>query len=376
MLDFLSLWGSMNLIIFTIALYSVECKRRDSRYLFSFITFSMALTLLDTYSMHSNLFFKYPWFINFSTITTSLLGVHIRYYILSALGEKVTFSKQKLWHLAPAVIYLILFIAFQLQDNATKIAFFEDTEGPISYVKRGSDMFIALITLCYFCLIYSDTKKHEKIWENNFSSHDKINIKSLKVSTIIIIFTLLLSISWSTIGHYRFNMEALAIILLNTIYLTLLFRTVGKPDFIHDFELIDTSNLENDEKSDIKQSHNEEKRLYNEAVTFIESTKIYATPKLSLEELAEKMNTKKYLLSQAINNCSGQNFYTFINHYRVEEAKRQLLDVNNLKTSMEAISTECGFNSSSSFYMVFKRFEGITPFQYRKSKHATMLQRD
>lgn len=61
----------------------------------------------------------------------------------------------------------------------------------------------------------------------------------------------------------------------------------------------------------------------------------------------------------------GKNFFQFVNSYRIEAVKKILLEPK-LKYSIEAIGYECGFNSKSSFYTVFKNLTGETPVAFRK----------
>ncbi|MGC9366431.1 MAG: helix-turn-helix domain-containing protein [bacterium] len=66
-----------------------------------------------------------------------------------------------------------------------------------------------------------------------------------------------------------------------------------------------------------------------------------------------------------INESLQQNFFNFVNSYRIEEVKKMLVDeVNSDRTILE-IMYECGFNSKSSFNSVFKKQTGLTPSQYR-----------
>jgi len=75
-------------------------------------------------------------------------------------------------------------------------------------------------------------------------------------------------------------------------------------------------------------------------------------------------------LSQTINEQLNQTFSEFINIYRVEEAKRLLLDTRKKHISILAIAEEVGFNSKSSFNAVFKKYANITPSEFRKAANG------
>ncbi|HEX8146723.1 MAG TPA: helix-turn-helix domain-containing protein [Pyrinomonadaceae bacterium] len=95
--------------------------------------------------------------------------------------------------------------------------------------------------------------------------------------------------------------------------------------------------------------------------------KFYLDAELTVAKLAEKLSIPPPHLSQIINERLKQNFVDFINTYRVEEAKRNLLDPVKRHYSVLAIAEEAGFNSKSSFNSVFKKHAQMTPSEFRKA---------
>ncbi len=76
------------------------------------------------------------------------------------------------------------------------------------------------------------------------------------------------------------------------------------------------------------------------------------------------MGIPSYQLSQFLNDNLGKSFTEFINSHRIEEAKK--LIQSNLEYTLDAIGSESGFNSKSTFYGAFKRTMGMTPRTYRE----------
>jgi AraC-like DNA-binding protein len=76
------------------------------------------------------------------------------------------------------------------------------------------------------------------------------------------------------------------------------------------------------------------------------------------------------LLSQAINERTGQNFYDFVNFYRVETVKERLKDPEKRDMNVLHIAFDAGFNTKATFNAVFKKSTGLTPSQYRKNFEA------
>jgi AraC-like DNA-binding protein len=91
--------------------------------------------------------------------------------------------------------------------------------------------------------------------------------------------------------------------------------------------------------------------------------KLFLDPELSLPMLAEGTGLTTHSLSYLLNTGFGENFYAFVNRYRVEEAK-QLLATRVKELSMLGIAYEAGFRSKTTFNNAFKKHTGLSPSQY------------
>lgn len=87
---------------------------------------------------------------------------------------------------------------------------------------------------------------------------------------------------------------------------------------------------------------------------------------LNIEQLAKLLNISRHHLSQVLNEGLQKTYHDFVNEYRIEAAKTLLDDYNKQHYSIAAIAFEAGFNSLSSFNLVFKKHCQITPSQYRQ----------
>jgi PAS domain S-box-containing protein len=101
--------------------------------------------------------------------------------------------------------------------------------------------------------------------------------------------------------------------------------------------------------------------------SLFENEKIYLKADLKLKDLANKLGTNTRYLSQVVNDRTGKNMLNFINKYRVEAAKKKIRDPRYNHLTTFAISQMCGFRNKSTFYKVFKEFEGMTPKHFVKS---------
>jgi len=105
--------------------------------------------------------------------------------------------------------------------------------------------------------------------------------------------------------------------------------------------------------------------LVDKIVSLLEEHQVYKSPDLNLKALSKRLNTPAYLVTRAINEGLGVNFYDLINRYRVEEVK-SLLKTNYCKRfTLLSVAFDAGFSSKTTFNTVFKKMTGLTPSSYR-----------
>ncbi|USD25896.1 helix-turn-helix domain-containing protein [Flagellimonas marinaquae] len=108
--------------------------------------------------------------------------------------------------------------------------------------------------------------------------------------------------------------------------------------------------------------------IVDKAKRIIEDDLLYKKESLSLSELSALIGTNPKYLSQSINAKLDCNFVDFVNGYRVEEAKRLMLNPANRSFTLEAIGSLAGFTSKSGFFRAFKKATGMTPNQFLTSR--------
>ncbi len=91
--------------------------------------------------------------------------------------------------------------------------------------------------------------------------------------------------------------------------------------------------------------------------------KSYLNPNLTLAQLAKRAGCTQAQVSQVLNDKLSKSFNTYVNEYRIAEAKQVLADAPQL--NMDTVAERCGFNSSSTFYSTFKKVAGQTPASFR-----------
>ncbi|TPN88913.1 helix-turn-helix domain-containing protein [Aquimarina algicola] len=107
--------------------------------------------------------------------------------------------------------------------------------------------------------------------------------------------------------------------------------------------------------------------LFNDISQLIIDEKLYLESDISLSSVSKLVGKSVQKTSEAINQYANQNFNDFINYYRIQDAKKMLIDEKTKKYTISSIAFDIGFSSLSSFNSAFKKFEGTTPSSYRKA---------
>ena len=97
--------------------------------------------------------------------------------------------------------------------------------------------------------------------------------------------------------------------------------------------------------------------------------KLYLRNDISLDMVAEQLDTTRHNASQLINEHFQMNFHEFVNTFRIREAKELLKKQNEL--NIIDIAYEVGFNNKVSFNKAFKKDTDLTPSQYLNSIRKT-----
>lgn len=112
-------------------------------------------------------------------------------------------------------------------------------------------------------------------------------------------------------------------------------------------------------------NHENEKNIFMKLENLMKDEKIYLKKEITLDNLAEILDTNRTYLSKAINRFSGMTFINYINMYRINEATRIISNPEN-NILIKELADEMGYNSVNVFSKAFQKETGLTPSQYRK----------
>lgn len=83
---------------------------------------------------------------------------------------------------------------------------------------------------------------------------------------------------------------------------------------------------------------------------------------IMLNDMADHFNISPKYCGILFKELSEDNFKNFLNHYRIEEAKKII--EKNPSIKVQDLSKQVGFNSANSFLRVFRKYTGLTPTEY------------
>lgn len=127
-----------------------------------------------------------------------------------------------------------------------------------------------------------------------------------------------------------------------------------------------TENGNNDQQLSGALDEDTRASLLETVVQYMKSQQAFLDNDLSLRALSEAVDISTHHLSEILNQEQGQNFYNFVNNFRIEFVCERLKEDNDIK--LLDLGLKSGFSSKSTFNSVFKKHTGLTPSQYRDKK--------
>lgn len=166
----------------------------------------------------------------------------------------------------------------------------------------------------------------------------------------------------------------LLLLLLTTVLVSLLIQAAVQR-FYHKLRIRNQGSKEKEisqllllnSKTDASKKQQE---TFKKTLEFLANNKTFKEPNLKVKELSELIGVSPRHLSNAINNCYQNNFSALINRYRVEEAKKILIEMSKNPSnqySLEYVWEQCGFSNDVSFYRTFKNITGLTPTEFMRN---------
>ncbi|HEX8710056.1 MAG TPA: helix-turn-helix domain-containing protein [Pyrinomonadaceae bacterium] len=364
----MNLLGAAQGLFLGVMLLSIKGGNRVANRILAALVFTIALTLAGavTRTMHYDFAFPHLSRIHdpFPFLAVPLLFL----YIKTLISRKSVFSKKELLHFIPFILCAGYLIPYYLQSREAKLQYmiseyYYPSPGRWYYVRSA---LLILVAGFYLVLIVLNILRFAREGKGQNSPAGR---------------AILFQIRFFVIGFLILFVGGVLRYLLDDTAKTNLLVPLGASIFIYAIGYLSFKNpevltREEDEPVLVKKYERSSltaetaERYLKRLLQLMETEKLYLDSGLTISKLAEKLSVPAPHLSQTINERLSQNFIDFINTYRVEEAKRRLLDPAWKHYSVLAIAEEVGFNSKSSFNSVFKKHVRMTPSEFRKASNG------
>ncbi len=237
---------------------------------------------------------------------------------------------------------------------------------------------IATLTslLCYTMAVMILLRKHSRNLPDYFSAMPiEVTLNWLRWITIGLtcsVFYVIISglVAPGIFRHPLFNPAvsnplSITFFIIFFLYFNLRQPEIYKTNLLPDAENRNINSSRRYEKSGLKEEDAE--KFLSIIDDYMRREKPYREGDLTILDLSEKLGIQRHYITQVINENLKKNFYMYVNEFRVNEVKEKFLDSSYDDHTLLRIALDAGFNSKSSFNLIFKKFTGMTPSDYRKN---------
>lgn len=357
-------------LLFSVFLLTVKTNKKLSNILLASFLLVIAIDI--------SVFFYY----DFVTLPPVLEMLRIRIaifkspllflYIISVIYSDFKLRRVHLFHLLPFFIGVLLLTPnFYSCNVKEQLEFFQryQTTFEIQFIRN----FGSALSLFYLAAnIYYIRRYRKLILENYTDPKSLLNYRWLVQLIVVII-----SVSFLTYikDFFKYASDPVVLsqmrivmligglificwMLLKALYAPKIFSGVST-----EIRLVKEESV-NDSKNNEEQKTEDRKMLIK---SYMEQYEPYTDSGLTIQQLADKIEIPARELSVLINHQLNKHFFDFINEYRIEKAKKLLVNPSSEKMTIQEIMYDVGFNSKNPFNTAFKKYTNMTPTQYLKS---------
>lgn len=273
---------------------------------------------------------------------------------------------------------------------------FQQIVSPLQFywVKYRLYSLTALVHFGVYCLlILNHLRQNDRVLQSHYSSTEQLNLGWLRTLTsaclIYLIALLVLKRIPQVVYQAEGSLQDVPYVLLVGIIYLIVIAALKQPSILHGVlaaerseqdskpyaskpEVLEIQAGEDDSSDSEKYSRSsinleDAQQFITQLMDATREQKLYLDSELTLPDLAAAANVTSHQVSQVLNGQLGQNFFTFINNYRIKHVKQLMSDPDKDNLAIVDLAFEVGFKSKSAFYTAFKNATGLTPAQYRKS---------
>lgn len=294
-------------------------------------------------------------------------------------------SKTNCLHFLPFGVYQVFWITYRILVSNEYAPLAQQSKAEsLSTAALLYNWIIILISAVYIAKTLVMLHSYSRRLQSYFSSIGKIRLSWLRNTTFLLSLFLVVFIGENVFFLYGINLSnfftlsstLIAVYVYSLGYMGLIKSEIlSNPETVKSIDQLDSEESDMHAESDLTARYRKSgltpeklQESHQALLQLMDSEHLYQNSDLTLAQLAERLQISSHNLSEVLNTQAGKNFFDFINHYRVEQVKKDLLDPAKRGYKLIAFAFDAGFNSKSSFNTIFKKYTGMTPSQFRDSK--------
>ena len=356
--------------------FLVKSENRDANKWLAFLLIAISLHLFEYGADISGITLKYPFLLASTYPLLFCLGPFYYIYCRYLLDKNYKVGIKGMFHFIPSVLVLLMMLPFYLMNKSQKLNFIQNLESNGNLIIPTEQLIFMAIhvaqTVIYVYAAYKFiAKKEQEIKE--FSSDvlvvkkiNWLNSFSLYFATYLILYFLLV-LTLTFIHSYQVQIDYVMLLITSLSLYAIGYSAIQSPEIFKSFPDLEFQPVKSSPQTLVAEPKNGNRfpGLKQDLLQFMETNKPYLKSDIKISELADSLFVPYHQLSQVINDEFLVNFYDFINKYRVEDAKKLLIE-DNRNYKILAIAYEVGFNSKATFNRVFKKFTDLTPSEFKE----------
>lgn len=385
LIPLLFILGAAQGVFLSLALFASKAGNREANRYLGALTLVFSAALIDYVLDYTQLREPYIELRTLLWPKEFLYGALLYFYVREmTLPGRFALRGLQWLHLLPMFLHVLATWPILLFSSERQIAILDHTETELwpdwvfAFLLGDFETYTAMFQLSiYFWLCWKLLKHHRSHVENTFSYTDQVSLDWLRllVTGIFVVYVIWIveELLGGLLGMAGILRIALGVSMVALIYgmgylglrQPLIFnRGSEMPEVRQDVGEMQTEGVQEDKYKNSPLTPDLSKALLVEVRGTMSEGLAFLDSKLSLPDLADRLGVSVNYLSQTINEQAGQNFFDFVNSYRVDLAKKLLVESG--KMNVLAIAMDSGFNSKSAFYNAFKKQTGMTPSEFRR----------
>ena len=382
--------------IIAIAILIVKNKSfRTANVLLGINLFGICMIALVITVVESGLILKVPHFFRLPSPLYYLMFPAAYLYVKTILSDRTRLQKKDYLHFIPALIHLIEMMPFYVKSAEEKLVVIKSVVNQHIDIYAHNEGWLppffhniirGAMALGYAVAMLQLLRNNSRIQKHT----DGMYKRMMQWLTIFTGVNAIIGIAVICFLTFLFISPEVRSMSLSVVFLVLLtvinhFLFFG-PEIL--YGLPQPRAFENNQKNKIITSGVSEVRGIPESLpseipsfifqykhqvdNYLLTSQRYLTADLNLHDLARESGIPRHHLQLLIHKAEGKKFNEFINEYRIQHVKN-LIEKGGLKQkTLEALATESGFSSRTTFIRTIKKITGKTPTEYFNAQSITL----